>query len=302
MRAPSPRASFHFLILFFITAPALAESPAARIDLHFIDHPSVIQRPSPAATDAYVRDVSDPRRHPTFAREVSLDFGDREVRAFLIASRHDGEADLRFIRESLERLGVSSAATLFIEQGDGFAPDGAVTQLRTLVRERAPGLTNALDEAARKKISFLNPALLAKSPFLLAAREWTARGGHVVNFDATANFSEEAVRFLAKNLGHENALRFLREELHGETLSLTDFRELVARVYGANFTAAEIASFPDCCANMRTWAHEIAADFPLRDRVRERFMRLRLARGLRDGDVIITHPVHMDHLLGNEIL
>ena len=285
------------LIAQLIAIPASA-TPVYKIDL---SRTSLLTPGTDAESDAYNADSSNQSAHPVFTEEADLDFGTRLVHVYLIASRHDGDIDVAYVESELRRLKIDPAhSTLFVEQDDPLAADGSTTVLTSLINAHAPTLKPALARATSNPRSILSPIFSAKLTFAQVARHWQSAGGQAFNMDLSQNFSVEALKFLSANLDPEVAPRFLRLELDSETFTFPELQTLMKLVYSPPFAQATVDHLKDCCGTSRGWTNTFLADNQARDLVRERYMRARLASELKDGDVIITHPVHMRHILNAE--
>jgi len=272
-----------------------------KIDLGFLADNSVIRLGTPEETDSYNRDVSDNGKHPVFAEEALLDFGTKKVRAYLIASTHSGDADIKYIEDQIARLSIDTKTTrLFVEQGDPAATGGSAALLEELIHNRATNLEPALERARTNPVSFLNPDFFAKLTFAKVARSWAASGGSVIDFDLATNFHEQAIQFMIANVKADAALRIMREKINNDTFTFSEFQTLLREIYPHQFDLQMVDSSHDCCATSREWVKSFLMDNQIRNLVRERYMKLTLATQLKDGDVILTHPVHMNHILASE--
>ena len=290
---------FLFILAMLTAVPAFAY-PLYKIDL---SQTPLLHPGTDAERGAYNADSSNQAAHPVFTEEADLDFGSRIAHVYLIALRHDGDKDVLYVESELRRLGIDPAkSTIFVEQGDPLATDGSTTILTSLITTRAPSLKPALFRATNNPRSILSPVFGAKLTFAQVVRYWKNMGGSAVNMDLSQNFAVDAIQFLKRNLEAEAAARFLRLELDAETFTFPELQILIKLVYSPPFVSANVDRLNDCCGTSRGWTNTFLADNQARDLTRERYMRATLASRIKDGDVIITHPVHMRHLLNPERL
>lgn len=291
--------SFGFQSSAWAGSDAGTPLPSHQIDMRFAHDRSVL-RSTPAQTAAYNQRTEDSPK-AEFAREAVLDFGSRKVRVYLIAARHENESDTKFIFDSLSKFSVNpKRARLFIESGDNHAAYGGATQVIDLIKRRSPNLAYVIDRDSNRPDSFLNPAMYATYPFAVASRKWEAHGGNVSNMDLAYNFSDEAIEFLSRNVSFNFLLEFLRSTLFSSTFDFREFRTFLPDAFPGNFTTIDLGLFKDSAPDIISAALWTIANNQVYDLVRERYMRHVLFREARDGDVVITHPAHMKHILEPE--
>lgn len=223
-----------------------------------------------------------------------LNFEDRSVAAHIIFCPHDDRRDTDFILESLSSLEASNK-TLFVEQGSPRVM-GLVKRLEE-ISKRHPDIAEDL----RQKETYDGKPFgerMESYPYAVASDSWISRGGEVLDMDI--NLSEGSINFIVENAPPEIAI----ELIYGE---VRDF------CYNGKLTIPRILKillpFEDSViedASQHLWntyhnkdkqLKRVGETHDYRNYLREAYMLNFLKKNIKEGDVIIAHPNHLERIL-----
>lgn len=223
-----------------------------------------------------------------------LNFGDRSVGAHIIYCAHDDRSDTSFILEVLSSL-ETSGKTLFVEQGSVEAM-AVVKRLR----EISKGHPDIEKDFRQREVYDGKPfeERLKSYPYAVASDYWISRGGRVLDMDL--NLSEGSINFIIENVPPEIAI----ERVYNEVLDFCyDMKLTVPKVLKL-LLPFENSVIENASINLyNTYRHKdkqlkrARVTFDLRNYLREAYMRSFLEKNIKEGDVVLAHPIHLERIL-----
>jgi hypothetical protein len=220
----------------------------------------------------------------------------RDITLNLIESPHDTQEDTDYILAKLN--GFDASRTLFVEQGSPSQKDHYVNHLLRLA-EADPEITE--DFQRRRDYTWSSLDQYETSPFAIASQYVKEKGGKVVNFDLSSNFSDRAIDFLIRTSSIEYAIEIIYDEVRDACF---DYQETIPKVFKKIFPDVSGNAIDAACEALYETYHRIdismnrfrqTLDFW--NYLRETFMFETLEQFAGEGDYVVCHPNHAREII-----